>query len=256
MRRRSRHAIQGVFADVAAGGVLPSGADGWVERAGVVPAVRDQSDGGLQVDRGLQGAGGRGSGRSLAPAVDESQPEPAGAGGPGPGGAAGASGLGRAQDPPGSAQPGRSQGAVGLDDHRDSAPAWPTRRSWRGPAARLGSLRARRTQRSLADGLQGLVRAGPGPLSSADGAGRPFALCAGDRGLRRRAGRERARPAGSKLPPLRPALAHPVRQRPALGHGRPRRATAGPIIRRPRARTSASTARSRPRCSTARPSRP
>jgi transposase len=106
-------------------------------------------------------------------------------------------------------------------------------------------LRARRAERSLADGLQGLVRAGPGTLSPADGAGRPFALRPGDRGLRRRDGRDGARAAGGGVPPLRPALAHSVRQRPALGNSRPwpaqpaQRLADGPGHRRPaRARLS------------------
>ena len=49
-----------------------------------------------------------------------------------------------------------------------------------GPApasdAAVPALRARRAQRSVADGLQGPLRAGPGPLPSADGARRPLAL--------------------------------------------------------------------------------
>ena len=65
-------------------------------------------------------------------------------------------------------EPGR---AVGLDDHRDPAPARAAGRAWRGRAARLDSLRARRAQRSVADGLQGLVRSGEGrchPLTVLD----------------------------------------------------------------------------------------
>jgi len=71
-------------------------------------------------------------------------------------------------------------------DHRHPAPRRPARSGRRTRPARVAALRARRTQRPVADGCQGLLSfARPRQLSSADRALRSFAVRRAASGLRR-----------------------------------------------------------------------
>ena len=85
----------------------------------------------------------------------------------------------------------------------------------------LHPLRARSPQRSVADGLQGPCRPAHRPAASAHRARRPFALLDRAVGLRRPDHRNRANAPDRGLPPLRSAVAHRHRQRPAMGRWRP-----------------------------------
>ena len=220
MRRRGRHAVRGEVHCDAAGGVLSAGVQAWGERARAVPAKGDQSHDGVQVAGSLPFGGRGGLGGSIAPSSWESQPDACGCGGSSGGDPRRASGLGRAQDPENT---GSGRSALAVDDHGDPTPARSAGRPRSRRGVRLDTLRTRRAQRPVADGLQGPLRAGDRSLPSADGAGRPLALRPGDRRLRQRTGPNGAAAAGTGVSPLRPASADAVRQRLALGHVRSRK---------------------------------
>ena len=155
--------------------------------------------------------------------------------------------------------------AGAFDGARDSAPARPDRCA---AGRRSGSpaLREAGAQSALADGLQGhMPLAGGGrchPLTVVDDHSR-YDLCLAACADERRSTVQE--PSGTDLPPLWPAGGLLRRQRQALGRFvRPAldqvracgcsssastSCTAGPTIRRAAARTSASIARSTPRCS-------
>ena len=181
------------------------------------------------------------------------------------GGARRASGLGRAQDRALSRARGLEPPAVSTV-HRDPAPARPHQPP-PGGARGLSALREAGAQPVVADGLQGLDPARQWcALPSFDDGGRSFALrCRASRpaptssddtvrghlettfrryGLPEAFFVDNGSPwgdaSGQALDPL-PRLAAQARRRAS--------STAGPIIRRAAARTNASTARSRPKCS-------
>ena len=233
------------------------GARGQCERS--VPAFRDRSEHGPQVARALQGGGLERAGGSLAPAAR--QPVADGRGEEAE--------VLRIRAESNNAWGGRkiawtmSQAGCGDgsgDEHDQRYPAPPRQARSRLAASRAArSLRARRTQRAVADGFQGSFPDGQRALPSAHRARRSLALFAGHRGLRQRAGRHGSRSPDHAVSPLRPAFCDADGQRPAVGRQRRRAlhrlhdladaprhrrsATAVPIIPRRKARSSVSIAR-------------
>src|ERR1700733_5749620 len=132
---------------------LPGFARG-LERFGSVPAVRDQSEDGLQVAGTRRGRGGSSFG-SLASAQQESEADGGGRGGQDRLASRRASGLGGAQTASPAGGYGRGGLAGALDDHADSAAPGLPRRGRGDQAQGFHPLRASASQRALADGLQG-----------------------------------------------------------------------------------------------------
>jgi hypothetical protein len=105
---------------------------------------------------------------------------------------AGAPGAATARPAPGLGQPPVARPPAGLGTarrprrqyhHRPPPPPRPPRRPAGGPGAGRATLRARRSQRPVAEGLQGPLRPDRWPpLPSPDGAGRPLPLRPGPAG--------------------------------------------------------------------------
>jgi hypothetical protein len=188
----ARRALAGSVVRGQPGGVRAAGVVRGGECCGAVPALRGQSQDGLQ----MVGAPsrGRGPGRPVAPAVRVPVAHAHGDGSGDPGAARRAAQLGRAQAAPAASRSWPDGGAVGFDHHRDPGASRPARSGRGSPACAADPLRARPAERLVADGFQGAFRDGGRTLPSADRARRPQPLRGLSLGLCRRDDRDGPRP--------------------------------------------------------------